>query len=100
MIDHVALAARRRALHELAVEAEKHGVDGPLTFRRGPVKPAIGGHTAREIEHCPAAIARHYCQQRHVFGIAHLLERQGLEIGIGFDRLDEVGDLDRPRART
>ena len=49
---------------------------------------------------CPGADCGHHRHQRHVFRIAHLLERQRLEIAIRFDRFDEIGDLDGPHAWT
>ena len=36
---------------------------------------------------------RHQRHERQLFGISHLFEREGLKVGIGFDRIDEVGDL-------
>ena len=59
MVDHVAFAAGRRALDELAVPSEKERVQRPPAGRGRPVEGAVGSDAGRQIQRLTRIAVRH-----------------------------------------
>ena len=91
VIDHVALAAGRGALDELAVPTGEEGVERPAARRCGPVEVPAVLDARGQIGDIACVRVRHQRGQWQRARDLHLLERKRLQVFAGGDGLGEIG---------
>ena len=95
VVDHVALAAGTSPLDQFAVPAQEQGAQGPVAFRRRPVKGAVLPDACGQVLVRAAGTVGRDGDQREFQRVAHLLVGVLLEIVIGGDGIAHRGNVVR-----